>query len=124
MEGLQSIEAQTLNPPAIPDRPLQPVDDDLLEPGEYAAACDEARERTDELIAAEAERLREHDPDLLTDHLDGLRDTDCRALAGVLLGSDDADVQAWVRRAFHTMAADRVIPVNEEAVLREWHGTE
>ncbi|MCR9090868.1 MAG: hypothetical protein NXI11_05870 [Proteobacteria bacterium] len=111
----------TLNAPRIPDRPLQPVDDALLDENEYRDAERQAEEETAELVGIKANELRATDPSLLADAIDNLDADGLNALACLLNASADPALQAWIRGRFLELAADDVKPVDVEDVLRRWH---
>lgn len=105
-----------------PERPTTPeVDDDLLDPGEYEEACEEAERRTNRLVEAKAASLLAEQPDLLEDAIDNLDESGLSALALLITNSSDLSLQHWRTEQFRLLARDAVKPINEEEVLREWH---
>lgn len=103
------------------DYPQPEIDDELLEEGEYRAACEQAAEETAELVATEAARLQAEQPDLLADAIDSLDADQLQALATLINASQDAAFIAWRASRFADLARDEVRPVSEEDVLRRWH---
>lgn len=116
MDGLQ-----TVTPPPIPDQPIQPVDEELLDEHEYGDAERQAKEETAELVAKKADELRSSSAFLLADAIDNLDADGLAALACLLNASEDPALQAWSRGRFLELAADEVKPIDVEDVLRRRH---
>lgn len=113
--------ARVLDPVTNP----QPVDDDLLDPGEYEEACEEARART---AARIMKRIDAMEPDEAARYIEGTICENEPALAAMLAATltvkDDptaANIAHVVRSAMYRHMETETRSVDPEEVLAEWH---